>query len=83
MSKAYQFKLTSSAEDVIGKAKVEAAKNGVTFQGDITKGSFSGMGIVGEYAIESSVLSVEIKQKPMLMPWGLIEKSLKDFFIAT
>lgn len=80
MSKSYQFTLTSSAEDVIGKAKGAAAKNGVAFKGDAGKGSFSGMGIIGEYTVESQVLHVVIKQKPLLMTWGLIEKSLKGFF---
>lgn len=80
MSKSYQFTLTSPAEDVIGKAKGAAAKNGVAFKGDAEKGGFSGMGIVGEYAIEGQVLHVVIRQKPLLMTWGLIEKSLKGFF---
>lgn len=80
MSKSYQFSLTSSAEEVIGRAKKAAAKNGVAFKGDEAKGSFSGMGIMGEYTIEGPALRVEIKQKPLLMTWGLIEKSLKEFF---
>lgn len=80
MSKGYQFTFNSSAEDLIEKAKGAAAKNGVAFKGDASKGGFSGMGIVGEYVVKDSVLHVEIKQKPIFMTWGLIEKSLKDFF---
>lgn len=83
MSKEFQFRLNSPAEGVIEKAKVAAAKNGVAFKGDAEKGGFSGMGIVGEYRILESTLSVEIKQKPMLMTWGLIEKSLREFFAAS
>lgn len=80
MSKDYQFKLTTPAASVIEKAKAAAAKNGVTFKGDEVQGGFSGMGIVGEYRIVESTLQVTIKQKPMLLTWGLIEKSLNEFF---
>ena len=80
MSKAYQFTLTSPAAEVISRAKVTAAKNGVDFKGDAEKGGFSGMGIVGHYSVGAGTLHVEITQKPMLMTWGLIEKSLKEFF---
>lgn len=82
MSKEFQFKLVSPAAIVIEKAKAAAAKNGVTFKGDAEKGGFSGMGIVGEYRIVETVLEVQIKQKPMIMTWGMIEKSLNQFFAS-
>jgi hypothetical protein len=82
VSKEFQFKLTSPADAVIEKAKGAAAKNGVTFKGDAEKGSFSGMGIVGEYRILDTNLEVHIKQKPMIMTWGMIEKSLNQFFAS-
>lgn len=82
MSKEFQFKLTSPAVKVIEKAKVAAAKNGVTFKGDADKGSFSGMGIVGEYRVVEANLEIHIKQKPMIMTWGMIEKSLNQFFVS-
>jgi hypothetical protein len=80
VSKDYQFKLTLPAATVIEKAKAAAAKNGVAFKGDAAQGNFSGMGISGEYRIVESDLHVQIKQKPMLLTWGMIEKSLKEFF---
>lgn len=82
MSKEFQFKLVSPAAAVIEKAKSAAAKNGVVFQGDAEKGSFSGMGIVGEYRIIDTSLEVHIKKKPMIMTWGMIEKSLHQFFAS-
>lgn len=82
VSKAFQFNLTSSAAAVIEKAKVAAAKNGVSFRGDADMGSFSGMGVVGEYRTIGATLEVQIKQKPMIMTWGMIEKSLNQFFAS-
>ena len=82
MSKDFQFKLSSPAAEVIEKARGAAAKNGVTFKGDAERGNFSGMGIVGEYRIVETQLEVHIKQKPLIMTWGMIEKSLNQFFAS-
>lgn len=82
MSKDFQFNLTAPAVEVIEKARGAAAKNGVTFKGDAESGNFSGMGIVGEYRILETKLEVHIKQKPMIMTWGMIEKSLNQFFAS-
>jgi hypothetical protein len=82
LSKVYKFHLSSPAEKVIEKAKATAAKNGIAFKGDAASGSFSGMGVVGEYQTNDRTLQVQIKSKPLLVTWGLIEKSLKEFFAS-
>lgn len=82
MSKTFEIKLSASAEEVIAAAKKAASKNGVTLEGDAGSGQFSGMGIAGACLISGEMLRIEITRKPLVMTWGLIEKSLKDFFAA-
>lgn len=82
MSKEFEITLTHSAEVVIEAAKKAASKNGVKLDGDSSAGKFSGMGIVGTYGIEGQTLKVAIQKKPMIMTWGLIEKSLREFFAS-
>lgn len=82
MSKSFEITLTASPEEVISAAKKAAAKNGVTLEGDAATGRFSGMGIAGDYTIAGSTLRVDISRKPLIMSWGLIEKSLRDFFAS-
>lgn len=80
MSKEFEIKLVAPAEKVIEAAKAAAAKNGVKLEGDAAGGNFSGMGIVGIYEITGQTLKVGINKKPLVMTWGLIEKSLREFF---
>jgi CYTH domain-containing protein len=83
VSKEFVFKLSLPTESVIEKARATAAKNGVIFTGDQYKGNFSGMGVVGEYRVVETSLNVHIRKKPMIMTWGMIEKSLNHFFAST
>lgn len=82
MSKSFEITLTAAPEEVIAAAKKAAAKNGVTLEGDAQAGRFSGLGIAGDYSIAGPTLTVAISRKPLIMSWGLIEKSLRDFFAS-
>ncbi len=80
MSKVFTIHLTAPPEAVIAAAKIAAQKNGVAMEGDDTEGQFDGHGIKGSYAILDQILSVSITKKPLVMPWGMIEKTLTNFF---
>ena len=61
-------------------------KQGVTFEGTVKKGTFSGEGISGDYWIEGDVLYLDLKSKPPLIPESYIitkitggEINKKDF----
>ncbi|TSA05626.1 MAG: hypothetical protein D4R76_00420 [Methylococcus sp.] len=80
MSKVFTIQLTAPPEAVIAAAKIAAQKNGVALEGDATQGQFDGHGIKGTYDILDQTLSVSIAKKPLVMPWGMIEKTLTNFF---
>jgi hypothetical protein len=80
MSKRIEVKLNQPAEQLIARAQAGAEKNGVAFAGDASTGNFSGKGIEGSYLIEGEMLKIDISKKPMVMPWALIETSVKKFF---
>lgn len=80
MSKSFEFKLHSDPDDVIAKARLAARDNGVNFEGDGQTGRFAGHGIEGSYLILEDTLSLKILKKPFIMPWSLIESSLRKFF---
>ena len=80
MSKSFEFKLHSDPDDVIAKARLAARDNGVNFEGDGQTGHFAGHGIEGSYLILEDTLSLKILKKPFIMPWSLIESSLRKFF---
>lgn len=80
MSKSFEFKLHSDPDDVIARARLAARENGVIFEGDGQTGRFAGHGIEGSYLILEDTLSLKISKKPFIMPWSLIEASVRKFF---
>lgn len=80
MSKTFEVKLNRPADQLIAAAQASAEKNGVAFKGDVQSGSFSGKGIEGSYTINGDALVIDIASKPFVMPWALIETTVKKFF---
>lgn len=80
MSKSFEVTLTHDPDEVIAKARLLARENGVDFDGNGQTGRFIGHGIEGSYLIFEDTLSVKISKKPFIMPWSLIESSLRKFF---
>jgi hypothetical protein len=79
----YQIKLNGEPEEIVKRAKVIAAEQGVTFIGDGTGGKFSGsiMGgrLSGTYKVDQGILMVTIDEKPLLTTWNMVESQLVEF----
>lgn len=80
MSKSFEVKLNCNADQLIAKAKNTAHSNGIHFVGDEQTGHFAGHGIEGSYLIMEDTLCVKIAKKPFIMPWSLIESTLRKYF---
>ena len=55
-------------------------KYGVDFKGDTTSGSFSGKGVKGTYSIQDRGVTVTITDKPVYIPWHVVESQVRAFF---
>lgn len=80
MSKTITAVLQEDPETLIAKAKEKVEGTDTTFEGDAEKGWFNAMGVVGSYKIEEGEVSVKIIKKPLLIPWNMVEKTVRDFF---
>ncbi len=80
MSKSFEVKLKTDPDKVITKARTVARDNGIQFEGDGQTGRFAGHGIEGSYLILEDTLSIKISKKPFIMPWTMIESTLRKFF---
>jgi len=80
MSKSFEVKLNGNPDKIIAKAKEVAQTSGMHFVGDDQTGHFAGHGIEGSYLILEDILCVQIAKKPLILPWGLIESTLKKYF---
>jgi hypothetical protein len=79
-TKTFAFPLSHEPAAVIEKARKAAAGNGVRFEGDEQQGRFAGHGVEGSYAIKEAQLTIQIVRKPIIMPWSMIESSMRKFF---
>lgn len=79
-TKTFAFPLSQEPDLVVAKARKAAAENGVRFDGDHQQGQFAGHGIEGFYSIGEAELTVQISRKPIIMPWSMIESSMRKFF---
>lgn len=56
-----------------------AAQMGVTFNGDVESGSFSGRGLSGHYHREGEVFVVTIESVPFLMSYDGVAARIQGF----
>jgi hypothetical protein len=79
MNKVLEVKIDSAPKEILEKVKVEAGRNGLFFDGDETKGGFSGHGIEGNYEICDGILKLTVSKKPLIAPWSLIESKVRSY----
>jgi hypothetical protein len=75
----FSFSKPSNIAGAVSQVKDGISKSGGKFSGDETGGEFVASGISGRYAVSGSV-SVNILEKPFVIPNSLIEKEVKGFF---
>ncbi|WP_228719977.1 hypothetical protein [Methylococcus geothermalis] len=80
MSKVIEIKIGSEPQSLVAKAEKAAREKGMVFSGDETTGSFSGNGVEGVYEFRGDLLAITITKKPFVLPWAVIEASVKSFF---
>ena len=62
------------------RAQKELAGQGVSLDGDCTSGTFAGKGFSGRYSVQGQRLLLVIEKKPLLVPWSLVEMSVRAYF---
>jgi hypothetical protein len=82
MSKCnFSISFSGTAEEVYNKAKAAVEKQGGSFNGNASSGSFSinvfGT-ISGSYSVSGNQLNIVIEDKPVMIPCGAIENVLKS-----
>lgn len=80
MSKSFEIKLNRDPDTFIAEARAMAQKHGVHFEGNGQTGRFAGHGIEGSYLILEDTLSIQISKKPFILPWHMIESTVRKYF---
>ncbi len=80
MSRRIEIPLHEDVSQLLERAQETAKKYGAQLSGTGERGQFSGKGIQGTYEIDGGLLAVTISKKPLILPWGVIEKTVLKFF---
>jgi len=80
MSRLIEIQLQEDGSLVMQRVRETAKTYGAELEGNDDCGKFCGKGIHGTYAIKGDKLAISITKKPMILPWGVIEKTVQKFF---
>ena len=64
---------------LLDRAKSDADKHGILYEGDITAGHGSGMGFEGRYVIDADFIIIHVLKKPMFVSKAKIETEVKKY----
>ncbi len=81
--RAFEIELEGDRfQRLIREVEALARMRGFEFSCYGLHGSFSGMGIRGEYRYleEEALLVITVREKPWLLPWSQIEASIRKLF---
>ncbi|WP_437758433.1 hypothetical protein [Sorangium sp. So ce1389] len=80
---SFSVPFSGSSQDIVAKAKAAIEKAGGQFSGDQSKGNFSvstpAGTVKGTYAIAAQSFSVDITDKPFILPGSAIEGQVRKF----
>ena len=84
MSKhSFQVTFAGAPQDTIAKARAGIEKQGGTFTGDTTKGDLVAVTpagkVKGNYRVEGQTITMEITDKPFIVPASVIEGQVRKF----
>lgn len=80
MPRTFEIQTTKDPDTLVREAKEVAKENDATLTGDARSGNFSGKGVEGSYEVEGRTVKVTITKKPRLVPWSIVESTIKGFF---
>ena len=80
MSRRIEIPLHEDGSQLLERVRETARKYGAQVVGNGDRGEFAGKGIQGIYEIHEGRLAITISKKPLILPWGVIEKTVRKFF---
>ena len=74
--------LNKDPAELVASVRELARHRDASFEGDALSGNFSAQGVSGEYRITDREVVIEIRKKPLLLPWSVVERKVRAFFTA-
>ena len=80
-TKTFEFEVPdgTDTEALLKRASQRAREVGITIEGDVNGGTFTGTA-EGRYTVDDASVRLEVEKKPAFVPWSLVEKGLAKAF---
>ena len=86
MAHTFSFDVSGDPAAALAKAQTAVRSAGGTFTGDAAAGSFSGKTPAGEvkgtYKVNAGRVTVDVTDKPFLVPKAMVESKVRELFGA-
>ena len=88
LSVDFKYTLVGDPAERLATIRRRAAQKSVTFEGDLSRGTFSGemplpkigdMTVRGRYRIKGDKITVAVSDKPESYSWNKVDEMLRDF----
>jgi len=66
---------------LFARAKNDADKHSISYEGDINSGHGSGMGFEGSYTIDADFIIIQVLKKPVFVSKSKIESEVKKYIL--
>ncbi len=75
--KTYSYPITGNPEEVLEKFRNRIQSKGLNVDGDINSGVVSGFGFKATYSLQESNLTIDVFEKPSIIPWSVLDEKMR------
>ncbi|HNS09514.1 MAG TPA: hypothetical protein PKN29_07425 [Candidatus Ozemobacteraceae bacterium] len=75
--KTYSYQIDGNPDEMLEKFRNKFQTKGLQLDGDINNGTVSGFGFKATYSLRDQNLTIDVHEKPALIPWAMLDEHLK------
>ncbi len=75
--KTYSFPIEGNPEEMLEKFRNKLQSKGLAVEGDVNNGMVSGFGFKANYSQQNMNLTIDVLEKPSIIPWSILDEKMK------
>ena len=75
--KTYSYPVEGNPGEMLEKFRNKIQSKGLAVEGDVNSGMVSGFGFKATYSLLNSNLTIDVLEKPAIIPWSLLDEKMK------
>ncbi|HNX75436.1 MAG TPA: hypothetical protein PLM07_02320 [Candidatus Rifleibacterium sp.] len=75
--KTYSYPVEGNPGEMLEKFRNKIQSKGLAVEGDVNSGMVSGFGFKATYSLLNSNLTIDVLEKPAIIPWSMLDEKMK------